>query len=151
MKAIIIIFLSIFVFIGCYLVGYGISSYRQSQASLSWPTVAGKVTTSQVIVQYDDEEEPCHIGDIEYLYVIEHKEYRNKDVVIGPSDCSESYANETVQKYPVQAEIEVFYDPNQPEVSALEPGANNNSIVFAIVGLIWTAITSWLLFNTLKR
>jgi hypothetical protein len=150
MRIIIIIFLLVFTLIGLYLVWYGISSYRQSQASLSWPAVAGKVTTSKVIIEEDADLDECYIGDIEYLYVVGNKEYRNKDVVIGPSDCSESVANEIVKKYPAQAEVKVFYDPNQPEVSALEPGANNSSIIFIVLGLIWTAITSLLLLITLK-
>lgn len=151
MRVFIIIFLSVFVVLGLALTWYGISSYRQSQASLSWPTVTGKVTTSKVTIEDDGEDEPCHIGDIEYLYVVQNKEYRNKDVVIGPSDCSEIEANEIVKKYPALAEVKVFYDPSQPEVSVLEPGENGDSIVFAILGLIWTAITSWFLFNTLRH
>jgi hypothetical protein len=150
MRVIIILFLSIFVLIGLYLVWYGYSSYRQSQASVSWPTVAGKITTSKVTIQEDADGEPCHIGDIEYLYVVKNKEYRNNDVVLGPSACSESEANKIVQKYPARAEVKVFYDPGQPEVSSLEPGANSGSIVFIILGLIWTAITSLLLLATFR-
>jgi hypothetical protein len=150
MKVIIIIFLAVFVPIGLYLSWYGYSSYRQSQASVSWPTVAGTVTTSKVTIEEDAENEPCYIGDIEYRYVVKNVEYRNNDVVIGPSACSESEANEIVRKYPARAEVKVFYDPDRPQVSLLEPGANSGSIVFIIVGLIWTAITSLLLLATLR-
>ena len=141
----------LFVLIGFAIVWYGISTYLQSQASLSWSTVAGKVTTSKVIVQYDGDGDPCHIGDIEYLYVVQNKEYRNNDVVIGPSDCTESQAKEIVQKYPAKSEVKVFYDPSQPEASALEPGANSSSFIFVIIGLIWTAISSVLLIFMLTR
>ena len=151
MKLLVKLITFVFVLIGLAVVWYGVSSYRESQASLSWSTVAGKVTTAKVIVQYDGDGDPCHIGDIEYVYVVGDKEYRNKDVVIGPSDCDESLAKEIVQKYPAQSEVEVFYDPAHPQASALEPGANNSSIVFVIIGAIWTAICSLLLLYMLIR
>jgi len=85
------------------------------------------------------------------LYVVENKEYRNKDVVVGPSDCDESLVNETVKKYRAQSEIKVFYDPNQPESSTLEPGVNNVFLIIAIIGGIWTGIFFLLTVLMVKR
>ncbi len=140
----------LFVFIGLVILWYGDTSYRQSQASLSWTPVMGKVITSKVIVQ-EDEDTDCYIDDIKYSYVVENKEYRNTNVAIGSGSCDESEANDSVKKYPAQSEVEVFYDPNQPESSTLEPGVNNISLIIAIIGGIWTGIFFLLTVLMVKR
>jgi hypothetical protein len=51
------------------------------------------------------------------------------------SSSSARRAQEAANRYPVGAQVTVYYDPNNPEVCVLEPGAGMGGFVALIITL----------------
>jgi hypothetical protein len=54
---------------------------------------------------------------------------------------SKENAEKVVQKYPLGAEVKVFYNPSNPAYAVLEPGVGLNAPVQAGVGLLLIIIS----------
>ncbi len=111
------------------LVGLGIFIYRRSkmrdvakQAALNWSSTMGVVVTSTVQVKrsYKSRSE---IPAVVYQYQVDGKPYMGKVIKAGEQFFSVRLygdAQKTVARYPVGAQVMVYYNPLNPADSALE-------------------------------
>ena len=64
-------------------------------------------------------------------------------------------AEQKVLTYPVQANVEVFYDPDKPQIAVLEPGGKLVwYLFFCAASLVFTlvfAVLAWLLFKDARK
>ena len=90
-------------------------------AAQNWSSTTGKVITSRVEVTGGDHTTVS--PHIVYQYNVYSNEYSNSQIKVGDTFIS-SYTSrqsyDTVDKYPVGAEVTVYYDPENPQQSALE-------------------------------
>ena len=84
--------------IGILIVLYGEYKLKQARASVEWPTVPGRIVTSEVDSHTDDEGQTSYSSDIEYVYTVEGIEYQSDVVVLGGLVDAD---NQTTQPYPV--------------------------------------------------
>ncbi len=137
----------------------GVTSWRRtmkrSRASLSWPTVQGRVLASDVLTRYSDQSRYDR-ASVLYQYVVGGTTYSSDTVFHSAVRLSGNIqrARETVSRYPVGSEVRVYYDPDDPEAAVLVPGTAAFSgaalaigLFFAftgggqlLVGLIWVAL-----------
>ena len=132
---------------GMALFGYGHLKLQESRASVDWPTVNGRIITSQV-ESYEDEDGTTYSADIVYAYNVEGTEHSSNVVVIGGHEYS---AHGVVQRYPVDKVVSVSYAPDDVANAVLEPGVESYLFqkwgISAAAGSLFFA----LIFNTLLR
>jgi hypothetical protein len=113
--------LGIFGGIGWFLTKKSKEAKALREAARNWASTTGKVIKSRVEVTGGDHATVS--PHIVFQYNVYGKEYNNSQIKAGDIHMS-SYgsrkAYDIVDKYPVGAEVTVFYDPEHPEQSALE-------------------------------
>jgi outer membrane protein assembly factor BamB len=91
---------------------------RRSAASRSnWLRTTGRITRSHVRFYAG----AGHVALVSYDYSVDGTWYEGKRVrfLVGP--LSRGGAEEIVARYPPNAEVEVYYDPDRPKHATLEP------------------------------
>ena len=117
---------------------FALPPLQYSMASSSWPTVSGTVTRSDVDVWKSDGK-THYQPDIAYTYFVDGKKYSSSKITVGdpPLDNSVAPAKRMQAKYPVGDEVMVYYDPELPESSALEPGTKSGDYLLAAIAAIF--------------
>jgi len=113
--------------------------YRVSK----WPSVMGKIVTSNIGSRDSESTERRIYANIEYLYSVNEVEYRAKRFKLGVQDIvdsSEHWVNETLAKYPVNNEVQVFYNPHKPSDATLDRGLNIRIFGFTLLGILFYLI-----------
>ena len=91
------------------------------EAARNWASTTGKVITSRVEVSGGDHTTVS--PHIVFQYSVYGRVYSGSQIKAGDMHMS-TYgsrgAYDIVDKYPVGADVTVFYDPNNPQLSALE-------------------------------
>lgn len=114
-------------------------------ASERWPTATGTVQWSR----YETNGRDAHAGRISYEYSVGHNVYKSQNItrnldIVGSGSRRE--AKSFVTAHPRGATVTVYYDPAQPSIAALIPGADLESYVHALLGpLIFILACLWLL------
>lgn len=81
--------------------------------------------------------------DVQYNYVIDGRSYKGSNVAFGSGGVSSSNSSSAygvVNKYNKGHKVNVYYNPNEPHNSVLEPGANWASYAVFAVGLLFLVI-----------
>ncbi|MCL4678148.1 MAG: DUF3592 domain-containing protein [Alphaproteobacteria bacterium] len=114
----------------------------KAKASERWPTVEGRITTSEVQQDRGNKGKVMFSANVGYDYQVDGQKLLGDTVWFGGnfSSSSSGLARQTVDKYPVGKQVRVSYDPAQPEVSVLEPGAFWSSYLVYGIGLLLLGI-----------
>jgi hypothetical protein len=112
-----------------FLVGFGIFLYRRSQqgkaakeAAQSWPGTMGIVLSSNVQFRRSGNSTSVY-PMVVYQYQVNGQTYQNQIIKAGEQFFNVrimGQAQETVNPYPVGAQVMVYYNPANPKESALE-------------------------------
>lgn len=137
------IIIVLFIASGVVLTLWGWKSLRQSRQRLAWPTVAGRVSRSDV-KSPDDPMLPL----IEYHYQVEGKGYQAQVAFPGGTTPSEELSKSYVARFPLDQSVTVYYQPQHPEQSTLEPQAQGDWLLLAI-GVVTIVLGFAFLFNPL--
>jgi hypothetical protein len=141
-----------FMSVGAMLIRKGNRYLRTAAAIAHWPTVAGKVVSSEVVKRIDKTEDgPTVVFIPQVLYAYNPDGVRRDGCVIqiglGERGCLEKLAHEYVDKYSVGSRVPVRYDPQNPANAVLElgqVGGGSNllaGILLVLVGLGSVAFT----------
>ncbi len=138
----------------------GAFQIRDGVRSKLWPVVAGIVVSSEVGVSSarssgSANHSYSYSPEIRYSYVVDDLDYKSERLQFIHDGVGRAWAEQKVLTYPVQANVEVFYDPDNPQIAVLEPGgklvwylfACAASLVFALV----FAVFAWLLFKDARK
>ena len=111
------------------LVVLGIFLYRRSQqgkaakaAAQSWPGTLGTVLMSSVQSKHSGKSTSIY-PVVVYQYVVNGKSYQSQTIKAGEQFFNVrvmGQAQETVNRYPIGAQVMVYYNPANPQESALE-------------------------------
>lgn len=126
-----IIFVVLIIF-GSILAPIGIYRYNLGKASKSWPSTSGKITYSRVESRTGNNHQEYR-PSVKYTYNLDSNSYTGKQIT--SSDVYQrnlSAAKDILKKYPVGAEVTVYYHPGDPTKSLLEPGMIKN--VYLLLG-----------------
>ena len=118
-----------------------------ARASRHWPTVSGRVVRSEI---RDGR------AVIRFVYSVEGQEHEGSDVAAGdwPYRPARS-AERRVQRYPAGADVNVYYNPRQPNVAMLIPGLVPDVFYLPVVAaplmFIALSLLSWSIWRLLLR
>jgi hypothetical protein len=110
---------------------------RQGNASRSWPTVPGRVLSSEIRRGQKGNISPA----ITYRYAIAGKDYTGtRASFAGTTGQAES--SRLVNAFPVGAAVSVAYDPADPASAVLEVGAKGTRgmMMFGILMMVLAAV-----------
>ena len=115
-----------------------LDKYKEGQGSKDWPTVTGTITISYIEKTRDSESDTTYSLYISYVYSIDEVLgdattlpyiYNNSD--IGSWGASSEWGHsdpymigDYLEKFPLGAEVPVYYNPESHQVSVLEPGVS---------------------------
>ena len=138
-------FLILCLTIGVGTIYLGIRDIVYTKSSLYWPHTNGKVVSSSIIKSTPSRTGNSPAGsltfqaDIEYEYIVKNKTLKNYRISYGDFGSSdESLAKGIVSRYPIGKMVTVYYEPDNPSESVLEPeGTKKGSILKIIVGSVF--------------
>ena len=112
-----------------------------------WPRAIGTIVSSKVAERRDGKGSLMYSAGISYRYSVHGKELTGDTVKFGGQLelNSQTRATSVVEKYPAGATVPVFYDPDDPRRSVLEPGKNPVSWFGVAFGTVFLAVGVWLL------
>ncbi|MCB0035868.1 MAG: DUF3592 domain-containing protein [Anaerolineales bacterium] len=95
---------------------------KDGQASENWPTTIGVITTSELQTRRNGDGY-SYSPRIIYEYRVAGEAYTSGRVTVADGGSSRAdSAQETVDQYPLGAEVPVYYNPDVPTESLLEAG-----------------------------
>lgn len=120
---------------------FGMPIVTKAKASLEWPQVSGVVTASE-IQSHRGDDGTTYSADVTFDYTVNDEKLSGDTVYFGDNvqTSSRSTPAKTVRKYPVGKEIQVYYSPESPDESVIEPGATWSSYFLLIFGSIFLAV-----------
>jgi hypothetical protein len=112
-----------------FLIIFGIFIYRRhqqgqtaKQAAQAWPGTMGTVLMSSVQTKHTGKNLSIY-PVVVYQYQVNGQTYQNQTIKAGEQYFNVrimGQAQETVNKYPIGAQVMVYYNPANPQDSALE-------------------------------
>lgn len=133
------------VLVGILAVVFGYGHTRDAKASESWPLVQGIVAESYEDVQTSTHSSgsgrsttmTSYVPTVRYNYQVDGQAYSNDLITYASKNtANRDYAQQVLKKYPKNANVDVYYNPQKPESSVLEPGAHSSSALWLILGLV---------------
>lgn len=123
----ILIFLFIF---GIVITLAGIKLIYNARENLYWPKTEGVITQS--FMNWDRNRH--HYADITYEFIVNGEKIRGFQ--ISSKDFNKS-SEELLREYPKGKKVTVYYDPDDPVNSYLEPGYSWQSYMGLVIGIIF--------------
>jgi hypothetical protein len=129
----------VLMFISLWLLCFGGIIFQRAKDSVTWPTARGEIQVSCVLPRM-----PLGRGDHESYYAkvtynFTVNETRYIGTVVGfdyYGSRSLSTARDIVNRYPKDAAVTVYYNPRNPQVCVLEPGAAGQARTWLEYGLV---------------
>jgi hypothetical protein len=139
----IVIFLIVTIF-GLGIFFYSLSLFKSAWASRSWPTTSGIVVSSSVDSYWSESETGSsksttlmYSAKIIYKYTADETDYTSQKISFGDYDSNNSREIQAVvDRYPLNSDVLVYYNPENPEMSVLEPGKLGGVAILFIAGAV---------------
>ena len=136
------IFFGLFLAIGLLILGFGARSLYMSKLAESWPTVQGRIISSDFETSTDSDGDTTYRANISYEYDVMGRRLTSDRVAFGYSGSSSyGFHKEIHDALPAGATVAVRYDPSKPERAALSYGLNQSILFLLIFGAVWTFFT----------
>lgn len=127
---------------GILFITLGIRNHALGKESESWPVVEGSFVSESSSGQ--KKKKRIHIS---YEYRVDGVSYKNSRVNFADDKASKRKIRD---QYDVGDKLKVYYQPDNPEQSVLEPGASSGSLVIKIVGGLFCIALS-IIFLMMRR
>ena len=114
-------------FAGVALSLWGWRTLQTSRAIERWPRTTGIIEVSDPSSEIND-----LLPDIVFSYQVKGKDYRKHFEFPEGTHPLPEFAKAYNDKYPVGAAVEVFHNPEKPEIATLEPGAQGDWMILAM-------------------
>jgi hypothetical protein len=107
--------------IGLLLSIYAIKNMADYYVSGKWPNVSGTVLSSKVGATGNKIKSSTVIAKVNYTYEVKGVSYQSSRISHNDYGTDSLERNKIISdRYPENAEVKVFYDPNRPSSSILE-------------------------------
>ena len=137
------IILGLFVVTGILATFWGLRIILRTRKTLQWPAVEGIIEESTV--SSESTEGNDLLPHIKFCYRVEQQTYRQLMQFSGDITPSQEFAQSYVDKFPEGTRVQVYYNPENPEIATLEPGLGKGDWLVLAIGL-GTLIFGILLF-----
>jgi hypothetical protein len=105
----------------------------QEAAARNWPTVAGRITSSQVKVEHDSEGGNSYNPIVRYSYRVDGRPYEGERVKFGFKSSTRAAAQHMIKKYYVGGDVNVHHDPHKPAEAVLETDVLTGTDLFGTI------------------
>ena len=118
-------------------------------ASVNWPTVEGKVTDAKIHAFRDKEKHMNYMGRVWFGYQVNGTNYSSEKISWGgrPYSPVTTGAQQVLDRYPIGSPVQVYYNPQKPKQSVLEPHEKGGlstltwiMVACVILGLVFTPL-----------
>jgi len=106
---------------------WGWSILQKSRKMEQWPRATGKIETFN-----DSSKENDLLPEIIFSYQVNGKDYRHQFEFPEGTHPLPEFVTHYKNKYPVGAAVEIFYNPQQPEIATLEPSTQGDWMILAM-------------------
>jgi len=112
-----------------------------AKTSTQWPSVEGVIESSQIKRSKKDNK-TMYSAEVIYRYNVDGAELKNETVSFGGdfSSSSKSMVADVIDKYAVASTVPVFYEPENPSNSVLEPGVTWKSYLVYVFGMVFLGV-----------
>ncbi len=128
-----------FILIGLVALYGGGSNLVLAYASKSWASSMGTIRYSAVETRKHLGSRTMYFADVTYSFAVDSLAFEGKRVNFGSAGINAvsvpSYAEDVVKAYPPGLDVRVYYDPENPKESVLEPGITFYSLLWPFFGL----------------
>lgn len=125
---------------------------EEASASELWPKTTGTVTSAKIKTSKSDNT-TMYAADIVYSYTVDDEHYSSSRISVmgGGSTSSQSSAKKTIKKYARDKKVEVYYDPEFPSISVLEPGQSIWIWLVTYLPLVFCFLGALILLKSILR
>jgi hypothetical protein len=118
-------------------------------ASVTWPTVEGKITDAKLHTFRDKDRHVNYMARVWHTYEVNGASYTVEKISWGGQPYAQVSipANAVLARYPVGSPVQVHYNPQKPKQSVLEPNEKGGlatmtwvMVTFAILGVVFFAL-----------
>ena len=129
---------------------------QQAGASENWPHTSGVIVISTVSQsrEYDSRKKrtkTVYRANIGYAYLVDGKRFQGDKISFSGTGTSRKSASQLTAKYPKKKEVDVYYDPVEPENAVLEPGKTWLTYIPLLSGLLFAAVGASLVLKPLLK
>ena len=124
------IILGLFIVAGISATLWGLRVIVVSRKTLAWPAVDGVIVESTLSSEHDD-----LLPHIMFEYRVQDQSYQQ--LFKFPKDIAptQEFARSYIDKYPQGASVNVYYNPEKPDIATLEPGLAKGDWLVLVLGL----------------
>jgi len=144
----------VFTAVGVLFALLGLNMLEKAKESLDWPTTTGTVTLSEVRESTrtsgtgsNRKKHVDHKAHVEYSYQVQRETYAGSRISFNPPNEG---AGQITSRYPVGKQIQVYYSPDEPQESVLEPGVAKTSYLFIGFGGLFALLGLSFLVSSLR-
>jgi hypothetical protein len=143
------IFILGFIGAGIFLIYRSVQNRKRAEASQGWPSTVGQINESRVAhsthTDSEGDSSDSYTPYVTYTYQVAGQAYTGKDITFGFKQgySNASKAQAVVGKYPLDAQVSVYYDPADPQKAVLERQAGGFGVGLAL-GIIFLVISACL-------
>jgi hypothetical protein len=156
------VFILGFMGVGIFLIYRSVQSRKKAEASQGWPSTIGQINESRVshsvYTDTDGDSRDSYTPYVEYTYQVAGQTYTGREITFGFKQgfSNASKAQAMLAKFPVGAQVNVYYDPADPQQAVLERQAGGYGaglvlgIIFLVIGAclgcggVFALISAWL-------
>ena len=142
-------FIYFYLFASISIFVYALVVFAMAWNSSDWPAASGEVLSSRIISSGKSGK-----PEVEYTYAVNGRKYDGSHILIGPGPMGGGIGiaspREYIDKYPKGAQIEVYYDPEDPKRSVLEPGVNRVITLILLTGIFFLILGTFI-FRQMSR
>lgn len=106
---------------------WGIRVLKQSRIASAWPTVDGVVTESEPESEHDE-----LLPHIRFEYRVNDQALSNTIKFPPDTNPLPEFARSYIEKFPVGQNVQVYYNPENPSDSTLEPSLQGDWMILAM-------------------
>jgi len=141
-----ILFMLALIAVGVLFMYRAVSGRIRSKNAQTWPMVMGRVLSSEVMEDRlrsaTGKATIAFIPDVSYEYIVNGQAHTGKSVIFGETVYDYISASRICEKFAVDTEPKVYYNPARPEESVLLPQATEGlrslvpGIFFIVSGIL---------------
>ena len=148
-KSVIPVFLLFLSMLGAWLT-YSAFGTIKALRTLSWPYTSGIVISTEV-KRIPSSKGPSKFSPvINYAFKVDSVEYSSDRFSSTGARGTSEWANEMVSEYWVNSAIKVFYNPQNPKESVIDPGLQSDNYWMTILSSFFFAVVFFAFIKQLK-
>jgi Protein of unknown function (DUF3592) len=121
-----------------------------ARQSRQWPATSGEVLSSKVVGSIKQRK-----PEVRYVYTVNGHRHTGNRIMIGPGPRNGGLgipsAREYIRRYPKGRGVTVYFNPENPAESVLEPGMNRVVMLLLLVGMFFLLLGLFMLRRVLRR